>query len=93
MDLACWKMACLKLRVKLGCSPQHTQMVPKMALGWQTGLNKFLQHARAVRCGKMFLFSPGANFGGTACLGTGKKVRLKLWVKLGCFPRHTQMLP
>ena len=81
VDLACLEMeenVCLKLWVKLGCSPQCTPIVQKSHLdGHMAGSDFSHTHARGATRGatrkKKPPFSPGANLGGFGLLRNGGK--------------------
>ena len=82
---------CLKLWVKLGCSPRCTQMVPKWHLDGQVARTDFF-NARAQRgAQKNFHFRRERRWVDSTCSEMQENVCLKLWVKLGCSPRCTQM--
>ena len=66
MDLACSEMeenVCFKLWFKVGCSPRHTQIVPKWHLDGQRAGADFFQHPRAVRRAKKVSILAGSKFG------------------------------
>ena len=89
MDLACLEMeenACLKLWFKVGCSPRHTQIVPKWHLdGQPTGTDFFNTRVRRD-ARKKFPFLPGANLGGFGLLSNGGNRMFQIMVQGGVFP-------
>ena len=89
MDSACLEMeekVCLKLWVKLGCSPRCTQIVPKWHLDGQVAGRDFFN--TRVRCDahQKSPFSPGANLGGFGLLRNGGKGVFEIMGQAGVLP-------
>ena len=84
---------CLKLWFKVGCSPRHTQIVPKWHLDGQPAGTDFFNTRAHRGAQKKFLFSPEANFGGFGLLSNGGKRMLQIMVQGGVFcniPKYYQ---
>ena len=89
VDSACLEMeekVCLKLWVKLGCSPRCTQIVPKWYFDGQVAGRDFFN--TRVRCDahQKSPFSPGANLGGFGLLRNGGKGVFEIMGQAGVLP-------
>ena len=96
MDSACLEMqenVFLKLWVKLGCSPRCSQMVPKWHLDRQVAGSYFFNTRVRRDAQTRFRFRRERVWLDSACLEMQENVCLKLWVKTGCSPRCSQMVP
>ena len=83
------EQVCLKLWVKLGCSRQHTQIVPKWQLAGQLAGTDFVNTDVQCAAQRSFHFCREQIWVGSACSKMEGKVYVKLCVKLQCSLRYT----
>ena len=79
MDSGCLELeenVCLKLWVKLGCSPRCTEIKPKWHLDRQVAGSDFLNTRARHDAQKKSVFSLVANLGGFGLLRIGENVCL-----------------